>query len=185
MFSGCETGGGDLLFYRLCVTLVCIGSHPTPCLQLLCKVNTMELFICLLRREIYQLLVSPLMQSHNLLKRLHQVAGNKFQVSLLPSVVTFYPLFQALVSLVPRWLPPAAGHQAVTAPRASCHCCTAARDEPSLFFAFSSHLLILGNFLGVYIRLKQRLLFSASSSGNWKRFMRCRSLLKESYETSV
>lgn len=68
MFLGCETGGGgDLLPHLLCVTLVCIGIHPTPCLQLLYRVNTTQLFICLLQRERFtrfgSFLVSPLMQS--------------------------------------------------------------------------------------------------------------------------
>lgn len=30
MFWGCETRGGDPLLYLLCVTLVCVGFHPTP-----------------------------------------------------------------------------------------------------------------------------------------------------------
>jgi len=52
MFSGCETGGGNFLFYLLRASLDCIGFHPTPSVQLFSKVNNTELFICLLWREI-------------------------------------------------------------------------------------------------------------------------------------
>lgn len=53
MFWGCETGGGDLLLYLLCVTLVCVGFHPTPHP----RSTPPRAFHLPSEREIYQLLI--------------------------------------------------------------------------------------------------------------------------------
>lgn len=57
MFSGCEMGGGNFLFYLLCVSLDCIGFHPTPFVYLLFKPCTTKIFICLLWGEISPVLI--------------------------------------------------------------------------------------------------------------------------------